>query len=46
MSAVRTLHRRRWVPRPLETVFDFFALPFLRRNEAAIRVDRPGVAGP
>jgi hypothetical protein len=23
-----------------------FALPFLRRNEAAIRVDRTGVAGP
>jgi hypothetical protein len=23
-----------------------FTLPFLRRNEAAIRVDRSGVAGP
>jgi ligand-binding SRPBCC domain-containing protein len=27
MSAVRTLHRRQWVPRPLETVFDFFEHP-------------------
>jgi ligand-binding SRPBCC domain-containing protein len=25
--AVRTLHRRQWVPRPLETVFDFFEHP-------------------
>ena len=27
MSVVRTLHRRQWVPRPLETVFDFFEHP-------------------
>ena len=25
--AVRTLHRQQWVPRPLETVFDFFEHP-------------------
>jgi hypothetical protein len=26
-SAVRTLHRRQWLPRPLEAVFDFFEHP-------------------
>jgi ligand-binding SRPBCC domain-containing protein len=25
--AVRTLHRRQWVPRPLDEVFEFFARP-------------------
>lgn len=27
VRAVRTLHRQQWVPRPLETVFDFFEQP-------------------
>jgi len=26
-SAARTLHRRQWIPRPLEAVFDFFEHP-------------------
>ena len=45
-TAVRTLHRRQWVPRPLETVFEFFEEPanlaMITPPWLALRLRAPG----